>query len=229
VVADAREEGPFQGLQDGWDELGRKRQLFFSADGRRLAYGARRSGRWFAVVDGTPGEPHDEVGRPVFSPNGDRVCYRAKRGKNWFVVVDGMSGRPADEVRSGAMSQLGQPREEVTFSPDGRHVAYRAKTRGKWSAVVDSKEGRAYDDIGSLSWSPDGQHMAYAAKRDGRWLLVIDEVEHGEHDFVSDLIPGLGVLSRALEDRRVVFDGPLKLHAMIKRAGQALRLDAELK
>ena len=229
VAVDAREEGPFEAIGDGWDALGRKRQLFFSPDSRRLGYSARNRNQWYVVIDGRAGEPYDRVGRPVFSSDGQRVAHRAKRGKHWFVILDGSAGTPYDQVEDEAVSERGTVREDVQFSADGKHVCYRASARGKTFVVLDTHEGPAYDEVASVAFSPSGEHTAYVAKRGGRWFLVIDGVEGGDYDFLTEQVQGgLGLIGHVLTDRRVVFDGPRQLHTLIRRNQEYFLLEAEI-
>src|SRR2546428_9016400 len=78
VVVDGREEGAYDDIEDGWDAIGRKMQVFFSPDGKRLGYCAKKERQWFAVVDGKLGEPFANLGRPVYSPESSRPAYRAQ-------------------------------------------------------------------------------------------------------------------------------------------------------
>lgn len=215
VVVEGREEGPYDDLADGWDALGRRRQIFFSADGRRLGYGARKDWRrWFVVVDGSSGRPYEKLGRPVFSPDGARVAHRAMSQGKWLVVVDDRPGKPYDEIESQTFSEGGLPQEELLFSSDGGRIAYRAKSGGRWLVVVDGQEGPAYDEVAPVAFSPDGMRVAYAAKREGKWLLVVDGVEGQSYDFLTD--------------RRIVFDGTHQLHTVVRRGGEYLLLEVEI-
>jgi hypothetical protein len=63
--------------------------VVFSADGSRMAYGARRDGKDRMVIDGREDPPFDDLGPPSFSPGGEHVAYAAKRDGKWRVLVDG--------------------------------------------------------------------------------------------------------------------------------------------
>jgi len=43
------------------------RSFVLSADGKRLAYAAKKNGKWFVVVDGQPGPEFDSILRRVFA------------------------------------------------------------------------------------------------------------------------------------------------------------------
>ena len=49
--------------------------LTVTPDSRRVAYVARRGGKWLVVVDGVEGKEYDAIGAPLFSPDGQRVAY----------------------------------------------------------------------------------------------------------------------------------------------------------
>ena len=68
----------------------------FSPEGRRLAYAALRSGKWFVVVDGAEGRPYDDIHNLQFTADGSHYVYTARRGAKYFVVADGAEGRAYD-------------------------------------------------------------------------------------------------------------------------------------
>jgi hypothetical protein len=61
--------------------------------------------------------------------------------------------------------------------------------------------------------------VANIAKRDGDWRLVVDGTETQPYDF--------GV--KCPDACTAVFDGPESLHTLIRRKGEVLRLDIELR
>ncbi|HOK09763.1 MAG TPA: hypothetical protein PLJ10_08895, partial [Candidatus Hydrogenedens sp.] len=75
----------------------------FSADSRRVAYSAKRGGKWFVVVDGEEGKEYDGIGAGslIFSPDSRRVMYSAGRGNKRFVVVDGEESKGYDGIGAG--------------------------------------------------------------------------------------------------------------------------------
>ena len=79
----------------------------FSPDGKRVAYSARKGGRWFVVVDGQAGPEYDGImaGTPVFSPDGKRLAYVPEKGGKWLVVVDGQEGPTYDMTGHLAFSR----------------------------------------------------------------------------------------------------------------------------
>jgi S1-C subfamily serine protease/WD40 repeat protein len=155
----------------------------FSADGRHLAYGARRGDKQFLVVDGKEGKeyelPINQRGilpLPTFSPDGSRLAYyvqySANAGKGprlpgsakdcWRVVVDDKEGEEFDEApgRSGmAQVRFGTP----VFSPNGKHIAYTACFGLESCVVLDGVVGKKYRSAGLLTFSPDSRHLAYVA------------------------------------------------------------------
>jgi hypothetical protein len=73
-----------------YDEVG---VPVWSADGRRLAYPARRGPSWLAVVDGRELAGGARVSGLAWSGDGRRLAYLTRRGRDWFAVVDGRSFR----------------------------------------------------------------------------------------------------------------------------------------
>ena len=125
----------------------------YSQDGKRLAYLARRAGKWMAVVDGKEQEPSlDDIWGHHwgFTQDGSRFYLAGSTDGKWAYIVDGQSG-PAYDVIS-----------PIVFSRDGQHYAYggtivkggalKKKTIG--TVVSDGKPGETLEGkgmMGSLS------------------------------------------------------------------------------
>jgi len=92
--------------------------LVFSADGRSLAFAARRGPSWSVVVDGNEGPPFDRVVTPLFGPDGKVVVYRARKDGRRFVVVANADG--TTKARHPAFDQVFPAR----YASDGRSIAY---------------------------------------------------------------------------------------------------------
>ena len=155
-------------------------KIVFGGDSRPIAYGARRGGRWYLVVDGAETGPFDFLGAATgikFSPDGTRVAFAALVDKRWCVVVDGKQQQLYDNVG------------ELAFGPGGRRLAYAALQGKSWRVVVDGVEQRPYDAIGqgTLRFSPDGEHLAYAARKGDKWLAVVDRREFKPQDGIAEM------------------------------------------
>jgi Tol biopolymer transport system component len=174
----------------------------FSPDGKRVAYVAKRDGKYFVVVDGKEGRKHDLTEKVVFSPDGKRVAYVAMRGPyhpgtwgamedmvrgHWSVFIDGEQGKEYALIRSAPV-----------FSPDSKRIAYVAiyeRPSGPGSnprglVVVDGAEGRkGYNAVNTPIFSADSKRVIYTATRDKRGLLVVDgqECESFEMFISADL------------------------------------------
>jgi len=162
---------------------------FFSADGGRTAYFARRGTKWRAVIDGREETEFEYFDKNsflplAFSPNGKHVAYLARWGQGprgtYRVVIDGRAG-PEYEAKwvTGPI-----------FSPDSRHTAYVGSRDGRQFVVLDGKELEPHDGVDAirLHFSPDSQRLAYIAYRgkDGsqKAHFVVDGqegAEHGDH------------------------------------------------
>ena len=148
-------------------------KLAFGADGRHVAYPARRGQQMTCVLDGVAQEWYDGVGAPVLSPDGARLLYAVERGGRFALVVD---GTPEGDFSDAPV--------EYAFSPDGERYAYftgtkRALRGERWSCVVDGVPGPEFDAIESRPvFSPDGNRLAYVARR-GRECFAVVEGESG--------------------------------------------------
>lgn len=158
----------------------RKKSTRASPDGSRIAWNAKRGGKWLMVVNGLEGPEFDEIGLPVFSPDGKSLAYTAKRKNKWFVLNEGQEGPEFDMI------------DDPVFSLDSKHLVYIAR-KWKWISssmivakprlVVDGKEGPEFYSILPPTFSPDGNHLAYVAERDNNmWVLIVDEQEGTEFE-----------------------------------------------
>ncbi|MRG94873.1 PD40 domain-containing protein [Polyangium spumosum] len=187
--------------------------IVWSADGRRLAYPARREKGWSLVVDGQAGPVFEGLGEVALSPDGGHVAYAAARGGAWFVVLDGEPGPAFDAILEGTL----------LFGHGGR-FAYVARQNASVRAVVDGAAGPLYDGIGALRFSEDGAavahvgrrgeeaffwmngresppaeaiayhalaprggRFAYVAKREGKWRVTVDGAESAPYARISEV------------------------------------------
>lgn len=137
--------------------------VWFSPDGKHVAYVAQVGARECVILDGQPGAEYDQI--PSFSwpfsPDSKHLAYPARKGDKCFAIVDGRPERQYDEI------------SDFFVCADGR-TAYAARKGGKWVAVVEGQEGPEYESITSLLQSAGGQHLAYQAKRGGKSFVVKD-------------------------------------------------------
>ncbi len=139
--------------------------LIFSADGKRVAYGAQKGAKRVVVVlDGQAGPEYDGISSLIFSADGKRVAYAAQKGAKWLVVVDSEAGAECDGIGKSTL----------IFSADGKRVAYVAQKGAKQMVVVDGQAGPEYDGIRSLTFSADGKRVAYAAGKGAKRFVVVD-------------------------------------------------------
>lgn len=188
--------------------------LVWSADGRRLAYPARREKGWSLIVDGRAGPTFDGLGEVVLSPDGAHVAHAAQRKGAWFVVLDETPGPAFDAILEGTL-QFGR----------GGRFAYVARQGAFVRAIVDGTPGPRYDGIGALRFSEDGAavahvgrrgeeaffwmngresppaeaiahhalaprggRFAYLAKRAGQWRVTVDGVESAPYARISEVV-----------------------------------------
>ncbi len=82
VVADGKEEKPYDGILEGTP--------IFSPDSQRVAYGAQVGNKQFVVVDGKEGKRYDGIvggGRIIFD-SADRLHYLAVKGADVYLAEE---------------------------------------------------------------------------------------------------------------------------------------------
>ena len=173
VEAPGRPGKPYEEIFEG--------MLVFSPDGARLAYGARREGRWYVVDEGREFGPYDYLGSAtglVFSPDGKRLAWAALSEKQWRLVVDGEAGPAYDNLA------------DVVFSSDGRRVGYAARRGDQWMAVIDRDEQPPCRAIaeGMMAFSPGGGWLAYVAQTGEQWQIIVGRQQWKPFDSVRQIL-----------------------------------------
>jgi len=153
----------------------------FSPDSKRVAYKARRKGKWHVVCDGNESEPYNaiEIYSPVFSPDSKRMAFIASRGGKMLAVVDGIEGKEYDKI-------LGS----IVFSHDSEDVAYIARQGAVWHMVINGTEGPAREgmggEYGTFVANPCRKGFAYTIKRGANWILVNDDRESKPYASIAE-------------------------------------------
>ncbi len=175
AVHDGKETARYKGL---------KRELTFSRDGSRFAFGATKEDGNYYVIDGIAYGPFPAIRAQSvrFSADNKRVMYMVQSEGKWRLVIDGEDQKPlCDDFGKGSPS----------VSPDGSRYAFHG-SRGEWKtgehfAVVDGVEGPAFEMLWSFVYSADGARIGYKARRDGKQFAVVDgEVGPGYDSLGSD-------------------------------------------
>jgi len=196
--------------------------LFFSPDGRRLAYAVARGKQWAMVVDGKPGTAYDELGAPIFSSKGRRIAYTARTGRRWQVVVDGSEADRSFSAIGAGRGLRGDPTVlDPIFSTDGKHLAYVAITQTTigfdYYLVKDGQKIGPYTEISDLTFSTNWARYAFRAGiADGKQVIV--DTGKAQPAFAALSAPALSADGRhlaysALNDRRspvLIRDGKLQ-------------------
>lgn len=142
-------------------------EVIFSPNGKRYAYGAKRGGESFVVVDGKT----YPFGRGfIFSPDSSRFAYYTSdpmQGNMGTVIVDGVAG-----------PQIAGAASNMMFSDDGKRFIYIAHIEGVPAIVVDGKVTQVQGGIQALQMSPNGKRYAYMTVVDRASVPVVDGVVH---------------------------------------------------
>ncbi len=162
-----------------------RRQFFFSPDGQKLAYGAKRKAAdggmtTEVVIESQHREIIPAADNAIiygFSPNSQHLAWSVQRSNQWQMIVDGKAGPLFDEIGEGSFR----------FSSNSQHTAYFAKQGGSWMAVLDGKTGPQFDAIGNYApaLSPDGTPWAYVAVRGKKRFVVMNGQEGAAYDDVA--------------------------------------------
>ena len=176
-------------------------EIYFSSDGKGVAYRGKKEGKEFVFVRDQRGEEFDAAylyglisdGRPVYS------AWNRAAGKN-VLVVGTKKGEPLDSVH------------EAAWSGDGKVVAFVASVNYEDFVVTGERRGPVFKDVGRPVVSADGKVVAYRAEREWKRLcIVINDRPGEEYEDVSHPIIGpdglVAYVAHKGEKRFVVLDG----------------------
>lgn len=166
---------------------------YFSPDGRRAAYVARKDEDWYVVVNDKAGANFKGVSEPCFSSNGKSVAYAAFDGRKECVVWGEKRGQPYDAVGlpiTPPNPMLHQKlcvdfeRTLLFAGPDAAPV-YVAQKGAAQVLVVGDKEGEPFDEISVPLVGPDGSTIVYAARKGEKCYLVTGTKKSEPFDYVG--------------------------------------------
>ena len=207
TAGDGFEDRLLATIPEEWDVDNSDSRIFFSPDGRSVAYVVQRVEKdpmnptYFVVVNGRRERDVARVGShsgmcgfcghglPSFTPEGGRFAYAYRVGTDEkgreAVMIGGQSGPFFDDV------------SDPVFTRDGRRFAYEAEEKGREFVVFDHQpQGREYDKAEHPVFSADGRRTAYRAftlgepDEDGERpirsaFIVVDGVKGREFDWVG--------------------------------------------
>jgi WD40-like Beta Propeller Repeat len=181
VVCDDDEAGPYKRAPNGG---GMPFTLYFSPNGKHVAYQAGDGQMTFVVEDGKQQPNYEAIYGPlVFSPDGEHLAYVAKakdptanmtpiqrqqamQSPNYdqglYVVLDGQQQPVLSTVRFGSAVNS----SSVHFSPDGKHIAYsddghQIVVDGHLIKFAPKLEQSVAGTSATLGFTPDNNHVIF--------------------------------------------------------------------
>ena len=164
----------------------------FRKDGSRFGFVGKRSGSYFAIVDGEEIGPYHFISKQPIKLSQDNAHYGfiAKIKDKYHAVIDGTPG-PGYEaiatirfspngvhesyiakdgenwhalgVQLGRFDEVREPR--FTFAADGTRPGLIVRKGESWHVLLDGELSPPYADARNLSISQDGASTAYLARR----------------------------------------------------------------
>ena len=197
LLRDGRPEPPL-----GWGGV----QVWFSPDGKRMAYAATR-GHPVLVVDGAVMPTRRDIRAFAFSPDSRRVAVIEAGVSVWFdatLVAKGdgfdrlvfspdskhaawVEGPAAlrDVMIDGRRGPFFRQVLGPVFMPSSKSFIYPAQAKVKWSVVGWTEDAGAWEEMGDVVLSTDGSRIAFRARSANRWAVVSGKPGPG-FDEVSD-------------------------------------------
>ena len=179
-----------------------------SADGKRIAYAARKGSQFFMVVDGKEYGPYDSLSfilsahlsgvhpapfqatpnwptSPSLAPTASISRLSRPLANQSVVVEDGT-------VISGQNATY--PTAFLLFSKQGDHLLFVARSGGKAWVVLDGISGPKYTEVYHPQFSSDSHHLEYAVlTASNKVAVVFDGKEGPEFDRIGSDGHGSGI------------------------------------
>ncbi len=133
-----------------------RESIEWSADGRTVAYAARRGDQWLPVVGDRVGEAFDLVSRPKLA--GDRAVFRVGRAASAgtqtdWLWIDGELVGPEDRIAGFALR------------PDGRQIAYWTQPGARYGNAVPGTNSSTH----YLAVATENQRGAWSVAKGEKW------------------------------------------------------------
>lgn len=172
------------------DEFG---TLEWSPDGRMIAFGYARAGRYhleIATVDGSrryEPAPEAEYAWVRFSPDGEHLLLWSWREHIGRLTLTDLHGRPIREIVSGAADAWGE------WGPNGREFVYGSWNGKTWQVTLEATAGGAPVPLAvevedaQATFAPKGRWLLLSIWQDSQWQLVLrDLTDNSERVLVGN-------------------------------------------
>ena len=153
--------------------------VYWSADGRRVAYVGMQDGGSYPVIGEEVLAGYQFVDPPVFSDDGQHVAFRVGNRKSskqerWWVLLDGETQGAEDWIGT---IQFRPGTDELCYwtQPGARIGSMGEYTGGDLVFRAGKKKGKKWDDANALipvSFSADGSVIASPAMRKSKWYAM---------------------------------------------------------
>jgi len=138
----------------------------FSKDGSRFGFVGKRSGSYFAIIDGEEVGPYKFISKQPIKLSQDNAHYGfiAKIKDKFHAVIDGTPGPGYDAIAT------------IRFSPNGVHESYIAKDGTDWIPVLDGEELGRFDEVREprFTFAADGTRPGLVVRKGKNWHVLLD-------------------------------------------------------
>ncbi len=173
LVNGSEESGPYDDIDHGF---------LLCADGTQILFSAKTGGKYYGVVNGTPGKAYDEILYMDYDQTEMHLYYIARIGTDLFYVIDGQELGPFETWPEDTLYY-----NTIVFSPDAQRLAYIVREPNGYQIVLDGQASEVYEDILYHEFSAKEQHT-YTARKNNQMVIVANGNVAGSYSSLFDLV-----------------------------------------